>query len=87
MVGVGVSRDEQLARGQVKIHPAYQIDNLGNRVQVTDVDEKELTAAVDEIDVDPQPPPSLVIQLDDVRKKVLPLQHGDCPEGGQVFGQ
>ena len=77
VIGVGVRGDDHLAVGQVEIHPANQIDDLVGRFQIADVDQQELAAAVDEIDVDAQPPAGLVVHLDDVREQVLPGQH-DC---------
>src|SRR5207244_2579495 len=75
VVGIGVSGNQHLARGEVVIHLPDQIHNLGDRVQIADVNQQKLAAAVDEIDVDPEPTPGLIIQLDDMRKEVLPLQH------------
>ena len=44
--------------------------------EVADVDEQELAAAVDEVDVDAQAAAGLVVHLDDVGKEILPRQHG-----------
>jgi hypothetical protein len=70
-----VGRDDHFAGGQVEIHQPDQLDNLRNGVQVADIDEQEFAAAVDKLDIDPQPAAGLVVHLNDVRKKVLPLQH------------
>src|SRR5262249_59416810 len=75
VVGVGVRGDDHLAGGQVEVHGADEVDDLREGVEPADVDEQELGAAVDEIDVDPQAPAGLVVQLDHVRKEVLPLAH------------
>ena len=71
MIGVGVGRDDHLAAGQVEVHLANQFHNLVNGFHVTDIDQQELAAAVDEVDIDPQPAPRLVVHLDDVGEKVF----------------
>ena len=79
VVGVGVRGDDHLAGGQVEIHLPDQLDDLVDRVEVADVDEQELAAAVDEIDVDAQAPAGLVVHLDDVGEEILPRQHDRRP--------
>ncbi len=76
MVGISVRGDHHLASGQIEIHLPNQLDDLFNRVQVADVNEQKLAAAVDQVDVDPEPPAGLVVHFDDVREQVFPFQHG-----------
>ena len=79
VIDVGMGGDDHLARGQVEVHLADQLDDLVDRFQQADVDENELGAAVDEVDVDPEPPAGLVVHLDDVRKEIFPSQHVGDP--------
>ncbi len=76
--------DDHLAGGQVEVHLADQLDDLPDGILVADVDEQELGAAINEIDVDTQPSAGLVVHLDDVGKQILPRQHGvrPCEETG-----
>ncbi len=69
VIGVGVRGDDHLAGGQVEVHLADQLDDLVDGVQVADVDEQELAAAVDEVDVDAQAAAGLVVHLDDAGKR------------------
>ena len=66
MIGVGVRGDDHLAGGQIEIHLPDQFDDFLDRIEIADVDEQELAAAVDEINVDAQAPAGLVVHLDDV---------------------
>src|SRR5208283_343400 len=78
VVGVGVGGNDHLARGQVKIHLADEFHDLVNRFQVADVDEQEFAAAVDQVNVDPEPAAGLVVHLDDVGEKVFAREHIAC---------
>src|SRR5262249_16321804 len=70
VVGVRVRGDDHLAGGQVEVHPPDQFDDFLDRVEETDVDEHELAAAVDQVNVHSQPPSGLVIHLDDVWEQI-----------------
>ena len=59
MIGVSVGGDQHLASGQIEVHLANQIDNLVDGVKIADVDQEKLAAAVDQVDVDPEPPTGL----------------------------
>ena len=72
VVGVGMRGDHHLAGGQVEVHLADQLDDFVDGFEIADVDQDELAAAVDEIDVDAQPPAGLVVHLDDVREEIFP---------------
>src|SRR5262249_46214061 len=61
-----------LAGGQVEVHLADQLDQLVHVIQVAHVNEQELRAAVDQVDVDAQAPASLVVHLDDAREERFP---------------
>ena len=56
VVDVGVRGDDQLACGQAEIHLPDQLQDIGELVEESDVDQGELGSAVDQVDVDPQPP-------------------------------
>src|SRR5579884_2532307 len=75
VIGVGVRGDNHLAGGQVEIHLANQLDDFVDGIEVADVDEKKLVAAIEKIDVDAQAPAGLVVHLDDSGEEVLPRQH------------
>ena len=49
----------------MKSDAADQLEDLGQLVEESDVDEGELGAAVDQVDVHAQPPASLHVHLDD----------------------
>jgi len=75
VVRVGVGGDDHLAGGQIEVHLANQLDDFIHRLDVADVDEDELAAAIDQIDIDPQAAASLVVHLDDMRKQILSGKH------------
>src|SRR5262249_20235034 len=79
MVGVRVGGNQHLALRQTKVHLADKVDDLFHGVEVANIDEKELGAAVDQVDVDAQAATGLVVQLDDVRKEIFALFHGVIP--------
>jgi hypothetical protein len=76
VIGVGVGGNQRFARREIEIHLPNQLDNIVHRIQVTDVNEEEFTAAVNEIDIDAQPAAGLIVHLNDVGEKVLPFEHG-----------
>src|SRR5204863_6552621 len=47
VVRVGVGGNQQLAAGQVEVHLPNQVDDLGHRVLVADIDQEPFPAAVD----------------------------------------
>ena len=79
MVGVGVRGDQHLARRQIEIHLPDQLDDFFHGVEIADVDQQKLAAAVDEIHVYSQPSPGLVVHFDDMGKEIFPLQHDSDP--------
>src|SRR5262245_56834712 len=79
VVGVRVRGDDHLARRQVEVHLPDQLDDLLDGVVETDVDKDELTAAVDEVDIDAESSPGLVIQLDDAGEEVFARLHEYVP--------
>src|SRR5262249_26434016 len=72
--------DQHLAARQVEVHLPDQLDDLADGVLEADVDEQPFAAAVDQEDVDAEPPPGLVVHLDDVGEQVFPLAHGRALE-------
>src|SRR5579884_452030 len=77
VIGVGVRGDNHLAGRQVEVHAANQLDDFLHGIDIADVDEQKLVAAVEEIDVDAQAAAGLVIHLNDSGKQILSRQH-DC---------
>ena len=75
VVDVGVRGDQRLALAEREIELADQLDAVVDRVLVADVDERPVGLVVDQVDAAADPPPGLVIQLDDVRKQRGPLEH------------
>src|SRR5262249_54183757 len=89
-IDVGVRGQDHLAVRQVEVHQADQLDDLVDGLLQADVDEEELAAAVDEIDVDAEGTARLVVHLDDVREDVFAWEHGrgparrGVPAGGMI---
>ena len=75
VVGVGVRGDQELALREREVERADEFDHLVERVLLADVDERPLGAAVDEVDVHPERPAGLEVQLDHAGEQVLPLDH------------
>src|SRR5262249_40776600 len=65
VVGIRVRGHNHLARGQVEIHAPNQFNDFVHSFKKTDIDQNEFASAVDEIDIDSEPPTGLVIHLDD----------------------
>jgi hypothetical protein len=59
----------------VEVHLANQIDDFVHRVKKADIDEGKLTAAVDQVNIDSQTAPRLVVHFDDVGEYVFALEH------------
>ena len=77
VVDVGVRGDQRLALRERKIELPDDLQALVDRVLVADVDQRPVVVVVvDQVDAATDPPPSLVVQLDDVREQRLTLQHG-----------
>src|SRR5207249_2328211 len=84
VVGVGMGGDDHLAGGQVEVHAPDQLDDLLHRIEIADVDQDELAAAVDQVDVHPEAPAGLKVHLDDTGEEVLPLEHDRGPASGRA---
>ena len=79
VVDVGVRGDQRHALRERKIELADDFQALVDRVFVADVDQRPVAVVVvDQIDAATDPPPGLMVQLDDVRKEGLTLEHGDA---------
>ena len=77
VVDVGVRGDQRHAFREREVELADDLQAVVDRVFVADVDEGPVVLViVDEIDAAADPPPGLVIQLDDVRKQRLALENG-----------
>ena len=69
VVGVGVRGEDHLALRQREIHRPDEVDDFVQRLGLTDVEQREFGAAVDEVDVHAEGFPGRDIQLDDVRAR------------------
>src|SRR5262245_7706618 len=81
MIRVRVRGDDHLARGQVKVHATDDVDDLFDGFKIADVDEEELAAAVDQVHIDAEASPGLIVHLDDMREQILPLEHDAVRSG------
>src|SRR5262245_48358899 len=82
VVRVCVGGDDRFALGQAEVHLPDQLDDIVHRFLEPDIDEDVVAVpAVEQVDVDPEPPAGLVVQLDDTGKEVLPALHGTGPSG------
>ena len=76
VVDVGMRGDQRHALRERKIELPDDLQALVDRVFVADVDQRPVVVViVDQIDAAADPPPRLMIQLDDVRKQGLTLDH------------
>ena len=81
VVDVGVRGDQRHALREREIELADDLQALVDRVFVADVDQRPVVVVVvDQIDAAADPPPGLMIQLDDVREQGLTLEHGEAGE-------
>ena len=90
VVDVGVRGDQRLALGERKIELPDELEALVDRVFVADVDQRPAAVIiVDQIDGAADPPPGLMVQLDDVREDGLALEHGEAEgaSSGENIGE
>ena len=74
---VGMGGDEVLALRQFEIEVANEIDHIADGIEVANIYEGKLAAAINEVDVHPQLAAGLVVQFDDVgiTEKILAFEH------------
>ena len=76
MIDVGVRGDQRDALREREIELPDDLQALVDRVFEADVDQRPTAVIiVNQIDAAANPPPRLMIQLDDVRKNGLTLDH------------
>ena len=77
VVDVGVRGDQRLALREREVELPDDLEALVDRVFVADVDQgPAAVVVVDQVDGAADPPPGLMVQLDDVREEGLTLEHG-----------
>src|SRR4051812_29305570 len=77
--------DKEFAGGERKVHLPDQIDDFVDCVFITDVDEDELAAVLDQVNVDAEPMPGLAVEFDDVREQI-PTRRHDFPSAAFAAG-
>ena len=75
MVDVGVGGDNRLALGQREIELADELENFVGGVLEADIDQDPFLGVIDEIDIAAEALTGLMVDLDDVGKDRLPLEH------------
>ena len=78
VVGVGVGGQDHLAGREAEVHLADQLEHVGQLVEEADVDQRVLGAAVDQVDVHPQPAPGLDVHLDHAGENVVTFDHPEA---------
>ena len=91
VVDIGVGRDEGLAGREGEVHLPDHLHDLFHVLGEADVDQHPLPVVIDQIDVAADPPPGLVVHLDDTGEQGAALEHRQSGRrrtgGGQGEGR
>jgi crotonobetainyl-CoA:carnitine CoA-transferase CaiB-like acyl-CoA transferase len=88
MIHIGMRGDQRFAPRQGEVQLADQLDDLLDRIFVTDIDQNPLVAVEDQVHIAAQNMSRLVIYLDHVRKNGATLKHRgtrEVPAAGAVL--